>query len=641
MDARDFRVIRDSIPNLIKLDISKIRIVYYKGVEGTMQDSYFPTILPVTFPANEIPAQAFKRENYLESSKILNTVILPDSTTSIGYKAFFGCLGLTDMKITDLITTINDGAFEYCISLTNFEIPKKITYLGGSVFFYCTNLNSVNINSSLTAISGSLFYSCTNLTSLTMPSTVTSIGSSAFNGCKSLKNLLLPTGVKQISDNAFAGCSGLTEFTIPSSVTTIGSWCFADCHSLTKIIAYGHNPANITLGRYVFSINDMYSNPPPLTCNLIVPAGTKSLYAAADQWKDFFNIKDTLITITDPILIINKMVDGNVNAGIVKIGVLQGVQSIDLVNLVVTATAKYDNANVGIDKTITVVYTVSGSAAWKYPPLENYVITNAKISDYITLSALPTPTPGCVGSSMNLSYTLLTGTPTQYKITFNAAALSAGMQNISYQTLSLTGSSGVVSFAIPSNTQDGTYTGILKMNNELNVESPDYPFTFTVNVSSDNIITKFKKIVLFNNFSNRFTGYQWYKNGVEIAGATKQFYTDPNGLIGSYSLKLTTTAGTTVYSCTKVLNIPPSKVAVNTFPNPVRQNESCAVELSGITDDELKDTNLSVYNMQGICVYQSSMVANVNKLKLPVCGVYIGHIIAAGTDYVFKLIVAK
>ncbi|WP_243348638.1 leucine-rich repeat protein [Parabacteroides sp. FAFU027] len=346
------------------------------------------------------------------------------------------------------------------------------------------------------------------------------------------------------------------------------------------------------------------------------------------------------LTITAPTIINNKMVDGNSTAVITKLGNLQGVDAADINNIGVTATAKYDNANVGVNKTITVVYSLTGSAATKYFAPENYIISNAKISDYVTLRPLSAPGSGCEGYDMDLSYTIKTGTPTQYKITFNNAALSAGMKNITYNTLTMTDSSAVLSFPIPEGTLDGTYIGTLKMKNELNVESPDYPFEFTINVSDDNIISKFDDVLLFNNSSERFTGYQWYKNNIEIPGATKQFYCDPLGLIGIYSLRLTTLDGKTVYSCPKIF-YPSMNSKVNIYPNPVRVSESCIVHLDGIKEEELKTAKLSVFDLQGKCVYNSSAVQSINKLDFTVSGAYIGHLYTAGNDYVFKIMVVK
>jgi len=347
------------------------------------------------------------------------------------------------------------------------------------------------------------------------------------------------------------------------------------------------------------------------------------------------------LTISNPIVVINKMVDGNTSAVVTKTGTLQGVDDADANNVSVTATASYNNATVGTNKTIIVVYTLTGSSKDKYLAPANDTITNAKISDYVALIALEKPAPGCEGDNLDLSYVIKTGTPTQYKITFDDSAQNAGLKNIPYTNLPSNNISDILALPIPAKTEDGTFSGTLKMNNELNVESPDYPFTFTINVSSDYIRTKFNMLVMFDNSSNRFSGYQWYKNNIEVDGATKQFYVDPNGLTGSYSVKLTTTNGNTLYSCPIVLNRSSVKAQVTTFPNPVKENESFTVQLTGLTDDQLKVSKLSVYNIQGICVYETSVVMNLNQFNLSLSGAYIGHLTTTGIDYVFKIIVGK
>ncbi len=291
MDARDFRIVRDSMPNLISVDLSKVKILYYKGLEGTIRDYFYPDYIPVTFPANEIPIYAFKRDYNLESSKILNSVILPDTTVSIGEYAFSGCIGLTDLKINKLTTTIKNSAFFSCERLETFEIPESVKNIGGSLFDNCTSLKSVTINAPITTIPGSMFFSCKNLSTLNLPKTITSVGSYAFYECRALKEISLPQLIS-IGEAGFIYCSGLTEFRIPSTVTSIGAWSFAGCVNLKKIYADGINPSSITLGYSVFS------NIPTSTCTLNVPNGSKRLYAAADQWKSFMNISE-IITHTE------------------------------------------------------------------------------------------------------------------------------------------------------------------------------------------------------------------------------------------------------------------------------------------------------------------------------------------------------
>ena len=73
---------------------------------------------------------------------------------------------------------------------------------------------------------------------------------------------------------------------IPNSVTSIGEYAFATCSGLTSVTSANPDPSKITLGSSVFY------NFPTSSCSLYVPIGSKSAYAAADQWKDFGNIEE-------------------------------------------------------------------------------------------------------------------------------------------------------------------------------------------------------------------------------------------------------------------------------------------------------------------------------------------------------------
>ncbi len=348
------------------------------------------------------------------------------------------------------------------------------------------------------------------------------------------------------------------------------------------------------------------------------------------------------LTITEPTVIKNKMFDGNSSAYISKIGNLQGVEIIDVNNVGVVATATYNSNSEGQNKTITVVYQLTGSTKNNYFVPVNSIFTGAKISGNITLETLATSTQGCENSNLELDYVVLTGTPTLYKITFNTDALNAGIKNVVYTNLPTTQNNGILSIPIPKGTHDGTYQGTLQVMNELGIESSAYTFQFTINVSSDIIITKFTDVVLCDNSSKRFTAFQWNKNGEAINGAINQFYCDPDGLIGNYSLKLTTTEGQTLYTCQKVLNIPLS-IKVTSYPSPVRASQTCTVKISGIENYELEGAELSVFNVQGIRVFYTDKVEKLNLVSLPtVSGVYIGHLKTISVvDYTFKIFVEK
>ena len=56
------------------------------------------------------------------------------SVTSIGYRAFEGCSGLTSIVIPNSVTSIGNYAFSNCSGLTSIEIPNSVTSMGENVF---------------------------------------------------------------------------------------------------------------------------------------------------------------------------------------------------------------------------------------------------------------------------------------------------------------------------------------------------------------------------------------------------------------------------------------------------------------------------------------------------------------------------
>ena len=179
----------------------------------------------------------------------LTSVTIPNSVTSIGRLAFRGCSGLTSVTIPNSVTSIGGGAFAYCSSLTSVTIPNSVTSIGNSAFFGCSSLTSVSIPSNITSIKNGTFYGCSGLTSITIPNSVTSIGDTAFKNCSGLTSVTIPNSVTSIGNSAFSGCSGLTSVTIPNSVTSIGGGAFYNCSGLTSVTI----PNSVTyIGRLAF-----------------------------------------------------------------------------------------------------------------------------------------------------------------------------------------------------------------------------------------------------------------------------------------------------------------------------------------------------------------------------------------------------
>ena len=96
----------------------------------------------------------------------LTEYTIPDSVTSIGDRAFYGCYSITSVTIPDGVTSIGDYVFSWCKSLTNVTIPDSVTTIGDEAFVYCSSLTSVTIGDSVTTIGKYAFRDCSSLTSV-------------------------------------------------------------------------------------------------------------------------------------------------------------------------------------------------------------------------------------------------------------------------------------------------------------------------------------------------------------------------------------------------------------------------------------------------------------------------------------------
>ena len=221
---------------------------------------------------------------------------MESGVTSIGLGAFRNCSALASLTIPGSVQSIGDWAFHNCSSLTSMSIPSSVESIGQTAFGGCLGLTSVHIadlaawcnvsfgdfSSNPLAYAHHLYLGENEIKDLVIPGSVTSVGGYAFASCSGLTSVTIPGSVTSIGQSAFAGCSGLTSVTIPSSVTSIGDWAFAS-KSLMTVKSYIEEPVSLTkpFGQ------DTYSQG-----KLIVPRGTKELYARCDGWKEFLTIEE-------------------------------------------------------------------------------------------------------------------------------------------------------------------------------------------------------------------------------------------------------------------------------------------------------------------------------------------------------------
>ena len=165
----------------------------------------------------------------------LTEFVLPDGISEIAVGVFRGCSGLKNLSIPDGVTRIASRAFSECSGLANMVLPDGVTSIGESAFSGCSNLAGLAIPNSVTNIEDYAFYGCGGLVSVTIPNRLPRIANGTFQGCGNLRDVLIPDSVTSIGANAFRNCGALTSIVIPKSVTSIGTDVFSGCSGLVSM----------------------------------------------------------------------------------------------------------------------------------------------------------------------------------------------------------------------------------------------------------------------------------------------------------------------------------------------------------------------------------------------------------------------
>jgi hypothetical protein len=144
------------------------------------------------------------------------------------------------------------------------------------------------------------------------------------------------------------------------------------------------------------------------------------------------------------------------------------------------------------------------------------------------------------------------------------------------------------------------------------------------------LVEKWEDVILVDNSSFNYIGYQWYKNEKKISNATEQFYQELGGLNGCYSVELTLANGSKAFSCERCVD--KAKKALVVYPNPAGQGE----QLTVIAPANI--INIEIYTMDGRRVINKKATDSTITLTLNLsAGIYLLRIQTEQENYNHKI----
>lgn len=224
---------------------------------------------------------AFKRNTELTG------VTIPQSITSLGDSAFYGCSSLKSISGMDNVTDIGVSCFCRNRALTSITLPLQLKTIGNNAFGGCLSLSQIEIPQEVISVGCYAFSNCTNLTSISLPNSLTSLPSGLFYGCESIAYFEVPTSTTSICNKVFSGCISLTSISIPSSVESIGDSVFMGCSNLSNVV-FEQSSTGIKIGynREDDTGWNTYYTPLFEDCNLTKAEIGRNISSRSGYWRE-------------------------------------------------------------------------------------------------------------------------------------------------------------------------------------------------------------------------------------------------------------------------------------------------------------------------------------------------------------------
>ncbi len=177
-----------------------------------------------------------KINNYLFYGTNIETLSIGSSVKEIGIQAFYKCIDLASINLSEGLEVVQASAFADCdYAIINY-LPNSLKTIGYNAF--ATGYNRTGelvIGNNVELIEGKAFYFW-YVNSIKIGNGVKVIESEAFNNCTQVLTLTIGSGIENIESNAFLDLKKLKTITIlAEEPPVINSDSFKNCNAITKI----------------------------------------------------------------------------------------------------------------------------------------------------------------------------------------------------------------------------------------------------------------------------------------------------------------------------------------------------------------------------------------------------------------------
>ena len=194
------------------------------STDESLSHVVFPNGLKEIGDQSFINNTALKKVSHIVDSTDVEEDGFPNGIERIGKYAFSGS-GLEGLSIPDSVEYIGQGAFECCSKFVDIEIEINNCVCGDSIFSGCSGILGISVSG--------IDYEHMEDENIILQSGV--IPSYFCYDCRDVESVNVGQNINMIGYQSFASCESLREVSLQNSVTSIGNNAFYECSSLEEI----------------------------------------------------------------------------------------------------------------------------------------------------------------------------------------------------------------------------------------------------------------------------------------------------------------------------------------------------------------------------------------------------------------------